>query len=151
MNLFQACSGNAREPARFLREPRTVAAHETAVPRGPCGHPLREAPGSLSSGSRGGGRARMLNLGQSELGQFDLGHFLASQKNFGRLGPISGSNALAGPAPLSPSPASLLSPPSSPPLRGNVKEVRVCVKASPAEGRRRLHTYTAHGHLWAFS
>ena len=27
--------------------------------------------------------------------------------------------------------------------------VRVCVKASPAEGRRRLHTNTAYAHFWA--
>ena len=35
MNLHQARSGNAREPARLQREPRTVVVHETAVLRGP--------------------------------------------------------------------------------------------------------------------
>ena len=29
--------------------------------------------------------------------------------------------------------------------------VRVCVKASPAEGRRRLHTNTAHARLSGFN
>ena len=29
--------------------------------------------------------------------------------------------------------------------------VRVCVKASPAEGWRRLHTNTAYAHLWGLS
>ena len=37
------------------------------------------------------------------------------------------------------------------PLPGNVNIVRVCVKASPAEGGRRLHTNTAFAHLWGFS
>ena len=30
---------------------------------------------------------------------------------------------------------------------GAIKKVRVCVKASPAEGRRRLHTNTAYARL----
>ena len=31
---------------------------------------------------------------------------------------------------------------------GTINIVRVCVKASPAEGRRRFHTNTAYAHLW---
>ena len=35
--------------------------------------------------------------------------------------------------------------------RGQHNIVRVCVKASPAEGRRRLHTNTVYAHLWGLS
>ena len=48
----RTCSGNAREPARFLREPRTVAGSRNCCSTrtaASCCHPLREAPGSLSS------------------------------------------------------------------------------------------------------
>ena len=37
----------------------------------------------------------------------------------------------------------------SPPSKNNI--VRVCVKASRAEGPRRLHTNTAYAHLWGLS
>ena len=40
-------------------------------------------------------------------------------------------------------------PQPSPPSKNNI--VRVCVKASRAEGPRRLHTNTAYAHLWGFS
>ena len=65
--------------------------------------------------------------------------------------------------PSSPEKRSILAPtPSSPPreLRqmtfpnvkndaGQKQKVSVFVKASPAEGRRRLHKNTAYAHLWA--
>ena len=35
--------------------------------------------------------------------------------------------------------------------RGKNKKVSVFKKASPAEGRRRLHKNTAYAHLWGFS
>ena len=34
---------------------------------------------------------------------------------------------------------------------GTIKKVCVCVKASPAEGRRRLHTNTAYARLLGFN
>ena len=37
----------------------------------------------------------------------------------------------------------------TPPSRNNM--VRVCVKASRAEGPRRIHTNTAYAHLWGFN
>ena len=53
-----------------------------------------------------------------------------------------GSNASAGPAPPLP-------PPPPPPNKNNVD--RVWVKASRAEGPRRLHPNTAYAHLWGLA
>ena len=60
----------------------------------------------------------------------------------------SGQNPLLLPRPL---PPSLTPPQPTPARRAKTKKSVFCVKASRAEGPRRLHTNTVYARLWGFS